>query len=116
MTTENARRDRNMYEMFDEASFPRIRASLRNVDPELLRGGDGDQGRRTLPFDLTIRDVTQSLVGEVSNWREESDHATFDLDFDVSLAQFGLEAPTALLFIRVGDRVAVHVAVSVRRE
>lgn len=110
MTTGNDRRDRNMREMFHEATFPRIKATLRNVDPDLLRGS------ALLPFDLTIRDVTRSLVGEVSNWREVNDHATFDLDFDVSLAQFGLEAPAALLFIRVGDRVAVHVGVSVRRE
>lgn len=118
MRTENDRRDRNMREMLDASAFPYVKASVRKIDPDTLRGSEKPEGeaRRPFTFELTIRDVTHPLVGIVSNWREDPDRASFDLDFDVSLAQFGLEAPTTFLFIRVGDRVAVHVAVSIRRK
>jgi polyisoprenoid-binding protein YceI len=118
MTTENDHRDRTMNEMLDSATFPRITALLRNVDPDALHGavGGGGAASQTLPFELTIRNVTQPIVGKVSNWEEGGGQATFEVDFDVSLAQFGLEPPTAFLYIHIDDRVAVHVAVSVRRD
>jgi len=107
-----------MREMLDASAFPNIKATLHRIDPDLLRGNGDDDGEAPPPiaFELTIRNVTHLLLANVSNWRESIDQASFDLDFDVSLAQFGLEAPTTLLFIRVEDRVAVHVAVSIRRE
>jgi polyisoprenoid-binding protein YceI len=118
MHTGNDRRDRNMREMLDASAFPNIKAKLHRIDPEMLRGSGEDEAeaRPPIAFELTIRDVTHPLHGNVSNWREDIDQASFDLDFDVSLAHFGLKAPTTLLFIRVEDRVAVHVAVSIRRE
>lgn len=118
MTTENDHRDRTMRDMLDSAVFPRITARLRNVDPDALRGtmGEGGADGRRLPFQLTIRNVSQPIVGRVSNWEEGAGQATFDIDFDVSLAKFGLEPPTAFLYIHIEDRVAVHVAVSVRRD
>lgn len=118
MTTDNDRRDRNMREMFEADRFPHIKAAIRGIDPDQLRlnGAGGDAARRSLLFDLTIRNVTYPLVARVSNWQEGADHASFDVDFDLSLKRFDLKAPTALLFIRVGDRVAVHAAVSIRRE
>lgn len=118
MTTENGHRDRTMREMLDSSSFPRITVLLRNVDPEALRGTtrEGGAAVHTLPFQLTIRNVTHPIVGKVSNWQEGAGQATFEVDFDVSLTRFGLEAPTAFLYIRVEDQVAVHVAVSVQRD
>jgi YceI-like domain len=118
MTTENDHRDRTMREMLDSAIFPRIMARLRNVDPDALRVTTGESGAagQTLPFQLTIRNITQAIVGKVRNWEEGAGQATFEIDFDVSLAKFGLEAPTAFVYIRIEDRVAVHVAVLVRRE
>jgi len=118
MTTENDHRDRTMHEILDSASFPRIMAMLRNVDPDALRGatGERDVAGRTLPFQLSIRNITQPIVGKVSNWQEDAGQATFEIEFDVSLAKFGIEPPTAFVYIRIEDRIAVHVAVLVRRD
>lgn len=108
LATGNSWRDGDMREMFDARRHPEIRGSVRDVDPEQVRS------RGELAFALRIRDVERSLGGRVTNWRQSERQASFDVEFDVSLAAFGLEAPSSF-FLRVGDEVRVRVHVDLER-
>lgn len=101
-------RDGDMREMFDAGRFPEIRGRVRDVDPEAARS------RGELAFALRIRDVERTLRGRVANWQQSERRASFDVEFDVSLAAFGLEAPSTF-FARVGDVVHVRVRVELER-
>lgn len=113
MDTGNGRRDANLREMLDSARYPEIRATFAAIDPTNARPARGD-GPGTLPFVLTIRDVSRPLVGQVAHWVESAEEVSFDVRFDVSLAEFGLAAPSVLGLVRVGDRVELLVHAQVQ--
>jgi hypothetical protein len=59
--------------------------------------------------------VERPVQAKLSNWKQEDDrHARFDAAFDVSLKEFGLEAPS-ILFVSVEDTVHVTVHVALER-
>jgi len=107
MDTGIARRDRKMRAMFDADRFPLIVASFPNVGGATLAAARSG-GEPDLAFDLTIRDVKRPVVAKVSNWTEEAERSSFDVDFELSLEAFGLEVPPVLGLLRVGDAVGVH--------
>jgi len=99
------RRNARMRAMFDADHYPVIRGRVRGVEPEQV------QHSGLLPFALVIRDEEHPVQARVSHWQQDADGTRFDADFDVSLAEFGLEAPR-VLFVRVGDVVHVRVHVT----
>lgn len=108
METGIAARDRKMREMFEAKRFPRIVASFGAVDAATLRA----KGANALPFQLTVHGVTRSVTPVVAGFTEVPGRsARFTATFELSLAEFGMEAPVAMGFVRVGD--AVRVAVDV---
>ncbi len=109
LQTGNARRDDNMRAMLDAESFPVIRASFRDIDPDAVRASG------ELPFALSIRSVSRPIRATVTDWTQVNDNELhFAVQFPLSLADFALEAP-GVLFIRVGDAVQLTVRVSLRR-
>jgi polyisoprenoid-binding protein YceI len=113
LDTGNDSRDAKMRDMFEAERFPNIVAEF-DVDPERVRPVDDTPG--SLPFVLRIRDVERPIEGAVTSWQETETSASFDVSFPVSLDAYGLEAPSALFFIRVGDTVDVHVHVELERQ
>ena len=111
MDTRNKSRDRQMREMFLSDRFPRIRGEARDVDVERIRVEIGKGRGGNVPIDLLlrIRDVERKVRATASNLRESGERVTFDLEFPVSLGEFGLKAPSVLGIIRVGDKVSVKV-------
>jgi YceI-like domain len=109
MDTRNKSRDRQMRVMFLSDRFPRIRGEARDVDVGRIRGESGKVRGGIAPVDLLlrIRDVERKVRATASNLRESGDRVTFDLEFPVSLGEFGLKAPSVLGIIRVGDKVSV---------
>jgi len=107
MNTGNGSRDEQMRKMFDGSHYPRIRGTARNVDIEAIRQAVR-KGPAPLDLLLRIRDVERPVHATVTGLREEGTEARFDLEFPVSLREFGLKAPSVLFFIRVGDRVDVR--------
>jgi len=107
--TDNGTRDANMWAMFDAQHWPLIRASFADIDPTSVATD------KRLAFQLTIRDVTRSVVATIESWQQDSDKVTFDATFDVSLAAFGLKAPSVLGLVHVQDSVAVAVHTVVTR-
>lgn len=112
MDTGIARRDENLRAMFDAEHFPRIVASIERIDRERV-AALGTDSAPVLPVELTIRNVTRPVEALVSHWREDGALASFDVEFEVSLESFGLEAPAVLGLIRVDDVVRVHGRVTV---
>ncbi|MBI5906227.1 MAG: YceI family protein [Deltaproteobacteria bacterium] len=116
--TGNASRDVKMREMFQADRYPVIRAVGRDVDAETFRDRmRKDSGGKTpIEATLVIRDVERKVRAEAGNWREEGDRISFDVEFPLSLKEFGLKPPSVLGFIRVGDRIVVKgtVALTVR--
>jgi len=103
------KRDANLLAMLDAPHHPEIRGRFRGVDAEQMRQS------AVLPFTLRIRDVERPVQAKLSRWTQADErHARFDADFDVSLADFGLEAPR-VLFLSVEDTVHVTVHVALER-
>ncbi len=107
MDTGNKDRDGQMREMFGSDRFPRIHASVRNIDVNGIREATARDGKAILELSLRIRDVERRVPATVTNLREEGDRVRFDVEFPVSLKDFGLKAPSVFFIIRVGDRVVV---------
>ena len=109
MDTRNKSRDGQMREIFRSERFPRIHAAAHDVDVERLRveTGKGREGDASIDLFLRIRDVERKVRSTVSNLKESGERVTFDLEFPVSLGEFGLKAPSVLGIIRVGDKVSV---------
>lgn len=102
------KRNAGLRAMFDAEHHPRIRGRVRDLDPERARTS------RVLPLRLRIRDVERLIEATLSNWQQDERSARFDADFDVSLRDFSLEAPS-ILFVEVGDLVHVTVHVTLER-
>ena len=112
MDTAEAGRDVKMRESMQATAYPLIIGEI-NTPFSAIRQGDATPS--TLPLKLTLLGKTQTIMGKISNWQHRGDKATFDLDFDLSLKQSGIKVPSMLLFIKVGDTIKVHAAVSLKR-
>jgi len=109
MKTGNDNRDRSMREMFQADRYPRIRATARDVDTDLVRETmrKNPEGKAPLEISLAIRGTERKIRATAGNLKEEGSRVSFDLEFPVSLKEFDLKAPTVLGFIRVADKVLV---------
>jgi len=99
LDTDHEGRDEKMREMFDADHFPEIRgvADLASVV---------DVQKDHVPVELTIRDQTRTI--EARKIHDPADPAgSIRLAWTVSLASFGLKAPTVIGLIRVYDEVKV---------
>ncbi len=109
MTTDNRKRDSNMFKMLDAATFARIEGRL--VDAVLPAEGTAEA---TLL--LTIRGVAQPVAATLSDWHHEEGQVSCRMTFPVSLKAFGLKAPSVIGLIRVGDTVDVECTIRTIRQ
>jgi hypothetical protein len=109
MDTGNETRDGQMREMFQSDGFPRIHGTVREINVDGIRREIGEEGGGKAFFDLTlrVRDVERTIQAAVTNLRDEGNQVGFDVEFPVSLKDFGLKAPSFLVFFRVRDKVTV---------
>lgn len=109
MDTAEPKRDENMRKAMKVTEHPWIVAQVNAAVGEVSQDG---KTPATLPMKLKLLGKEQSVQGRISQWKLVGKKATFDLDFDVSLKASGIEVPSVLLFIRVGDAVKVHATVT----
>ncbi|GAA5147262.1 hypothetical protein GCM10023213_41620 [Prosthecobacter algae] len=109
MDTAEPKRDENMRKAMKVTEHPWIIAEIDAAVSEVSQDG---KTPATLPMKLKLLGKEQSVQGRISQWKLVGKKATFDLDFDVSLKASGIEVPSVLLFIRVGDAVKVHASVT----
>lgn len=106
MTTENKKRDKNMFKMFEQTRFGTISGSL--TDAEIPTSGTG-----TATLRLKIRAIEQDIEVTFTNWKQEGDLATINMEFPVSLKAFNLKGPSVMGLIRVGDMVNIECTILV---
>jgi polyisoprenoid-binding protein YceI len=64
---------------------------------------------------LRIRDQERPVKLQLKEWRASADSLSFNASGKVSLKAFGLEPPSVLGIIRVGDEVTLNVRVQARK-
>lgn len=116
LDTDISARNKKMRGMFDSENFPKITGSFAEIDPQALIGAWQATGSGELPFNLTIREVTRPVTATVKRMNSDAKGLEASFDLDLSLADFGLEAPTVLGIIRVADKVRVEVDVQLSGE
>jgi len=105
MNTANAKRDRNMHEMFNTNDYPRLHGTIAPAAIPV-------SGTTTnVILNLKIRDQQHDLPVAISDWSETDSNLTFHAEWDVSLKQFKLKPPSVLGVVRVGD--VVHLSAEV---
>lgn len=108
MTTENAKRDRRMFEMMEAEAHPLIRGRIGNAIVPGPGGGPATLG-------LRIREREVDLPVRVSDWAETPDRIRFHATWELSLKAYGLQPPTVAGLIRVADRVRLEADVTALR-
>ena len=112
MDTDNDSRDGKMFKMFDAENFPYLLGHFPQVNLQQLIARI--QSEKSLPFELTIRDITNSVDATLKNIDFSNGLLTFTAEFPVSLASFNLRPPGVLGIIRVADEVQVAVDVTLQ--
>lgn len=98
LATENQKLNKAMYRMFDTDAFPIIKGYFNRITFKKAKD---------VPFELTIRNMSNTVLAQLTNVEENESALTFTLEFDVSLKDFHLKPPSLLGIIKVGDRVKV---------
>ncbi len=114
MDTKEPDRDKKMRDSMKVADFPLIVGTMDTAFDQVMKPGEKSPSR--LPFTLSLLGKDQQVDGAMSNWVLKGNTATFDLDFDLSLKKSGINVPSVLLVVRVGDTIKVHANVKLVRQ
>jgi polyisoprenoid-binding protein YceI len=109
MDTGNGTRDDQMRKMFQRDRFPSIHGTVKEINVDRIRQEGEKKGGENASFDLAlrIRGVERNVRALVTNLREEGNRVGFDVEFSVSLEEYGLKAPSFMGIFRVRDKVTV---------
>lgn len=119
LSTHHAKRDKNMYAMFQPDKFPKLLAVVTNaplaaakLTPTEAAGTNG-----LLPVQLTFCGITKEVAARTTNPKAHADGWEFDLQTDVSLKAFKLEPPSVMFgAISVADKVVIKAHVQVKKD
>lgn len=101
MDTQNKKRDKKMFKMFESKTYPLIAGSIENAVIPMT--GSGEVALR-----LKIHGVEKEIVATLSNFTHDDKTAQCKMTFTVVLTEFGLKPPSVMGLIRVGDNVQVE--------
>ena len=101
MTTNNKKRDKNMFKMFDLDHFGRIEGEL----PETQVS---EKGRSEANLHLKICNVEHDVTATISEVQRDGNELSCNMTFPVSLKAFHLKGPSVMGVIRVDDTVYVE--------
>ncbi len=109
MDTDNAKRDKNMREMFEEKKHPLITGSAGAVALKDIRVSQksGSSSTHKISLKLKIRDIDKPVTATINNFAETDARITANISFTLSLADFMLKPPSVLGMIKVDDKVSV---------
>jgi hypothetical protein len=113
MDTSKPDRDKNMRASMKVADFPLITGAMDTTFDKVMK--TGEKAPSHLPFKLTLLGKEHQVDAAITKWVLKGDTATFDLDFDLSLKKCGINVPSVLGVIRVGDTIKVHAPVKLVR-
>lgn len=109
MDTAEPRRDENMRKAMKTAEHPLIRAE---IDVPADKIATDLKTPAQLPMTVSLLGRPLPVTGTVSSFKRQGGSITFDLDFTLSMKAGGISVPSVLYFIRVGDVVNIHAAVT----
>ncbi len=101
MTTNNKKRDKNMFKMFDLEHFARI-------EGELAETVVSETEKAEAKLHLKICDEEHDVTAIISEVQRSENQITCNMAFPVSLKAFHLKGPSVLGMIRVDDTVYVE--------
>lgn len=114
MDTGNRKRDRKMHESMEVTEHPLVQVSV--DDLKLSETGaewkEGMPEPDSIPFTLTLLGKEQDLIAEVASWKETEKRIDFVVEFPVSLSASGIQVPSVIGVIRVGDEIQVKAALT----
>lgn len=114
MNTAEPKRDKSMWEMFQQAKYRFIKIEVNEVPEKVLKPSGTKAG--SMPVVLNIAGQRGKVVGAVTNVVEAPATTSFDLKFPVSLKAFSLEPPKAVGgLVKVGDTVQVEAHVTLKK-
>lgn len=104
MTTNNKKRDSNMFKMLDLTHFEIIKGEL--VETMIPVDGSAET-----TLHLKICNVEHDVTATISNFQQDGDHVCCTIVFPLSLKAFNLKSPSVMGIIRVDDAVQVECTV-----
>lgn len=119
LTTHHAKRDANMYKMFQSDRFPKLFAVVTNAPLTVARlvPSTPPAEAGTLPMQLTFCGITKAVSARTLNPQLISEGWEFDLQTEISLKAFQLKPSSALFgMISVDDKVVIKAHVKVKKE
>lgn len=112
MTTDHAKRDARMMEMFRVTDFPRIHLRTLDADPSVGLQIMPEPGPEQVLLGIRILDQEVIVPVRIVSISEQAGHLEMVMEAELSLKAFGLMRPqTALGLIKVGDSVKVRAQV-----
>lgn len=118
LTTHHAKRDANMYKMFQADRFPKLIAVVTNASlaAAKLTPSTATNGPGMLPVQFTFCGITKEVQTITTNPQLRAEGWEFELETDLSLKDFKLKPPSVLLgAISVRDRVKVKAHVKLQK-
>ncbi len=113
MDTAEPERDQNMRKAMDATGFPLITATLDAPFTQIM--DPASKAPAMLPFTLELLGKKHAVSGRISQWVKTETDASFDLEFELSLKDCGINVPAKLLVIRVGDTIKLNASVKLKR-
>jgi polyisoprenoid-binding protein YceI len=119
LSTHHAKRDANMYKMFQSDRFPKLIALVTNapLNAANLSPSSESTTTGTLPLQLTFCGITREVRATTTKPLPLAEGWEFDLETEISLKDFKLKPPSVLLgAISVLDSVKVNAHVKLQKE
>ena len=118
LTTHHAKRDANMYKMFQSDRFPKLLVVVSNAPlaAAILSPTSNSTGPGSLPVQLTFCGITKEVRATTIHPLRVTEGFEFELETDISLKDFKLKPPSVLLgTISVRDTVKVKAHVKLQK-
>jgi len=101
LDTQNKKRDKKMFKMFETKQYALISGSVENV--LVPTSGSSEVSLR-----LKIHGVEKEITATLSDFKRDGKTAQCKMTFTVVLTEFGLKPPSVMGLIRVGDNVQIE--------
>lgn len=112
MDTANAKRDEKMRVAMQVENHPTISAQI-DAPAEAIAADLKTPAK--LPLNLDLLGRQQQIEASITNWKYNGTKASFDLEFPISMKASGINVPSVLYLIRVGDTVKVRASVTLTK-
>lgn len=112
MTTDNRKRDKDMWKMFGYSEHPLMTVKVSGAPLDSAYPKGDTPGK--LPVNFVIQGKSTQVTATTHNLKETAQGGSFELRIPLSLEKLGLKAPQTLL-LKVRDQVDVRAQITLNR-